>query len=362
MRRFKATILFFSILYLFKPSTIDAQLLDTAGFKKTALPIIFYLPETSLGFGGSVYGTFRLNGEPKNTKPSSIIGGASYTLKNQILFFLPYEIYKNNEDIRYKGEIGYYRYVYNYFGLGPDSKFEDKEIYNVTYPRVIFNYSREITQKWKLGMGFKFDEFNFTKIEEGRLLDTTRPVGINGGTKSVLTLQAYTDTRDNTLSAYSGYYIEGIFQRGDNLWFSDYEYNRFELDARYFHEIRNNVIFGMQFYMVNTQDTAPFFDIGYAGDAKHARGFPDRRFINYNIIATQAEIRYPLFWRLRGATFLTNLLTPTTISKPFEHSAHWSIGTGVRFMLIPEDRTLLRFDLAYGADGFKFYLTANEAF
>lgn len=350
------------VIFLLKPITSNAQVLDSAGFKKTALPIVYYLPETSLGFGGSVYGTFRLNGEPKNTKPSSIIAGLSYTLKNQILFFLPYEIYKNNEDVRFKGELGYYRYVYNFFGLGPHSNYEDMEVYEVTYPRIIFNYSRAVTKNWKVGAGFKFDDFNMTHIEENKLLMTTRPIGVDGGTKSVVTLQAYIDKRDNTLSAYSGYYIEGIFQRSDNLIFSDFEYNRFELDARYFYEIQKDVIFGTQFYLINTQDTAPFFDIGYAGDAKHARGFPDRRYINSNIIATQVELRYPILWRLRGATFLTNLLTPNTISKPFQNSAHWSIGTGVRFMLIPEDRTLLRFDVAYGGDGLNFYLTANEAF
>ena len=358
----KPIFFFFLFLFFIKPFSASTQLLDSTGFKRTALPIVFYLPETSLGFGGSVYGTFRLNGEPQNTKPSSIIAGLSYTLKNQILFFLPYEIYKNNEDIRFKGELGYYRYVYNFFGLGPDSNFEDQEIYEVTYPRIIFNYSRAVSNKWKLGAGFKFDDFNMNHIEEGRLLETTQPIGVDGGTKSVLTLQAYTDTRDNTLSAYKGYYIEAIFQRGDNLFLSDFEYNRFELDARYFYEIKNDVILGTQFYLVNTQDSAPFFDIGYAGDAKHARGFPDRRFINFNIIATQAEVRYPIYKRVRGATFITNLLTPNTIAKPFENTPRWSVGTGIRFLLIPEDRTLLRLDVAYGADGFNFYLTANEAF
>lgn len=362
MDNYRKVSLFFALIFLSLPFLSKAQLLDSAGLKKTALPIVFFLPETSWGFGVSGLGTFRLNGESPNTKTSSVILGASYTLKDQILTFALYELYKKNEDVRIKGELGYYRYFYNFFGLGPNSNFEDLEDYEVTYPRVILNYSRAVSSKWKLGIGFKFDDFNITRIEEGGLLETTQPIGYNGGTKSVLTLQAFTDTRDNTLSAYKGYYIEGILQRGDDLYFSDFEYMRFELDARYFHPIKDDVILGGQFYLINTGEEAPFFDIGYAGDAKHARGFPDRRFINYNIIATQIELRYPLFWRLRGVAFATNLLAPNSITKPFGGTSQFAFGAGIRFMLIPEERTSLRIDIAKGPDGTNFYLTANEAF
>ena len=356
---FRFCILLFFLILINKST---AQVLDSAGLKKTVLPIVYYLPETSLGFGASGMATFRLNGEPATSKSSSIILGASYTLKNQILFFLPYEIYKQNENIRFKGELGFYKYFYNFNGLGSNSNYNDLEVYEVTFPRLIFNYSRGVFSKWKLGVGFKFDNFDITHIEEEGLLATTKPIGFNGGRKSVLTLQAYTDTHDNTLSAYRGYYIEGILQRGDNLFFSDFEYFKFELDMRYYYPIKKDVIFGTQFYLVNSDKNTPFFDIGYAGDAKHARGFPDRRFINYNIIATQVELRYPLFWRIRGASFLTSLLAPDQISKPFANKAQWAIGTGIRFMLLPEERTSLRFDIARSSDGFNFYLIVNEAF
>ncbi len=339
-----------------------AQLLDTVGLNKTILPIIYYLPETSLGFGVSGMGTFRLNGESPKSKTSSIILGASYTLKNQILFFLPYEIYRNNEKIRYKGELGFYKYFYNFNGLGIDSDYADLEVYEVTFPRIIFNYSKAVTKKWKLGLGFKFDNFDITHRDPDGLLEATKPIGYLGGKKSTLMLLAYTDTRDNTLSAYSGYYVEGILQRGDDLYFSDFDFFRFEVDARYYYPIKNDHIIGAQFFMITTDSDTPFFELAYGGDAKHARGFPDRRFINQHIIATQIEYRYPLFWRLRGATFVTSLLVPDRLRAPFAQKGQWSIGTGIRFMLRPEDRTSLRFDIATSKDGPQYYLIVNEAF
>ena len=340
----------------------QGQLLDSAGLNKTVLPIVFYLPETSFGFGVSGMGTFRLDGESPSSKTSSIILGASYTLKNQILFFLPYEIYKKNEDIRIKGELGFYKYFYNYNGIGGNSNYSDLENYEVIFPRLVFTYSKAISKKWKIGIGYKFDNFNITNIKAGGLLDTEQPIGYKGGRKSSITLQAYTDTRDNTLSAYKGYYIEGILQRGDDLYFSDFDYFRFELDMRYYVPIKNDVIFGTQLFFLTADKNTPFFDLGYGGDAKIARGYPDRRFINHHIITTQAEIRYPIFRRLRGAAFLTTLLAPDSLSRPFENNVNWAAGLGIRIILRPEDRTSLRVDYTRGADGSNFYLLVNEAF
>jgi len=351
-------VLFFGVI----GNEVQGQLLDSAGFKKTALPIAFFLPETSFGFGVSGMGTFRLNGEPTESKTSSIILGASYTLKNQILFFLPYEIYKRNENIRVKGELGFYKYFYNYNGLGANSNYADLETYEVIFPRLVFTYSKAVTKKWKLGIGYKYDNFDITDTKDGGLLETDQPVGYQGGRKSSITLQAYTDTRDNTLSTYKGYYIEGILQRGDDLYFSDFDYFRFELDMRYFIPVKDNIILGGQFFLITSDQNTPFFDLGYGGDSKHARGYPDRRFINHNIIASQLEIRYPIFKRIRGATFISSLLVPDELFSPFANQANWAVGTGIRVILRPEDRTSIRLDIAKGADGYNYYFLVNEAF
>ena len=350
------------LLVLSISNKAQGQLLDSAGLNKTVLPIVFYSPETSLGFGGSGLGTFRLNGEPSESKTSSIILGFSYTLKNQILFFLPYEIYKRNEDIRIKGELGFYKYFYNFNGIGGRSRYADLETYEVIFPRLVFTYSKAISRKWKVGIGYKFDNFNITNIEENGILETQKPVGYRGGRKSTITLQAYTDTRDNTLSAYKGYYIEGVLQRGDDLYFSDFDYFRFELDMRYYQPIKSDIILGAQFYIITADENTPFFDLGYAGDSKHARGYPDRRYINHNIIASQIELRYPIFKRFRGATFLTTLLAPDKLSRPFDNSLNWSAGMGIRFLLRPEDRTSVRIDVAGSEDGILYYFLVNEAF
>ncbi|WP_419211891.1 hypothetical protein ACNR9Q_14240 [Maribacter sp. X9] len=58
---------------------------STKNLKITAFPVVFYLPETGLGYGGLGLSTFRLPGEVKETRPSSIQLGITLTTKKQFL-------------------------------------------------------------------------------------------------------------------------------------------------------------------------------------------------------------------------------------------------------------------------------------
>ncbi len=43
---------------------------STKNFRLAVLPVVFYLPETGLGYGALALGTFRFKGESKETRPS----------------------------------------------------------------------------------------------------------------------------------------------------------------------------------------------------------------------------------------------------------------------------------------------------
>lgn len=107
--------------------------------KISAFPVAFYTPETAFGFGGLGIGNFWLKGgEDKETRPSSIQLGASYTTKSQVLIYAPFEFYKHDERWRLLGEVGFYKYFYNFYGVGIDAMEEDEETYEVTFPRFAY--------------------------------------------------------------------------------------------------------------------------------------------------------------------------------------------------------------------------------
>jgi len=338
----------------------DTTVADTKKVKNTVLPFLFFLPETGFAFGVTGITTFRFNGESLESRPSQIIYSAAYTLKNQLLFYIPFEIYKKENRIRYKGELGFYKYFYNFYGIGNNSLAEDLENYDVVFPRVDFNYSRSDVEHLFFGGGFKYDYFNITRIDSAGLLMTNEPVGFEGGHKLNLLLNAFYDNRDNVFSTSKGLYAELRYERGLAFLWSDFDYGKLNLDVRYFIPIKKDLVVASQFFSSHASNGAPFFDMPYISTPSVARGFSDRRFINYNIFNLQTELRFPIKGRFKGATFVSSTFVPDA----FDIAAfgpRWSAGLGIRYEVDKAEKTRFRLDIAYG-DAFNFYLTANEAF
>ncbi len=334
---------------------------DTSATKNTILPFLFFLPETGLAFGVTGITTFRLNGESSASRPSQILYSAAYTLKNQLLLYVPYEIYKKENRIRYKGEVGFYKYFYNFYGIGGESLVDNLENYDVLFPRVDFNYSRSDIENLFVGGGVKYDNFDITRIDSSGILTNEQPIGYEGGTKMNILFNAFYDNRDNIFSTSDGLYAELRYERSLPFLLSDFDYWKYSLDIRYFIPIKKDLVIASQLYTATASDSAPFFDLPYISTPSIARGFSDRRFINYNIINLQSELRFPIKGRFRGATFVSSAFVPDSISNITAQGVQISFGAGIRYEFDKMEKTRFRLDVAYG-DKLNIYLTANEAF
>jgi len=343
--------------------SIAQESIDTSSLKisKTIIPIAFYLPETSWGFGGTGILSLRSTAAEEGERPSQLLLGAIYSLKNQLLLLANFEIYQNQRAVRYRGELGYYIYFYNFYGLGANSSADDLEVYDVTFPRLDFNYSRRVFRDISLGAGLKYDRFNITRIKEDGLLDVNRPVGFDGGTKFNLQTVLFYDTRDNLNSSKNGWYLELTYQRSLEFLLSSFDSQKFDLDLRYFKEFKEEWVLAHQFWLATSTSGTPFFDQANISTAVRSRGFDDRRFINRHMASVQSEIRFPLFWRIKGTAFYSYTAIPDNFSKPFAQDEKFTFGAGLRILLNKKDRTFFRIDVAKG-EKINFYLTANEAF
>jgi len=225
-----------------------AQTQDSTEVKNIILPIVFFLPETSVGLGATGITTFNKSNHTETTRASQILYSAVYTFKKQLLLFVPYEFYGNNNNYRIKGELGYYRYFYNYFGLGASTLREEKDNYNVIFPRVEFNYAHKLINNIYAGVGFSFDEFDISIINPLGPLASDRPTGYLGGTKANLTGLMFLDFRDNLFSPSKGYYIEIKGQINLPDFISDYSYQKVEIDCRHYTRIKNEIVLASQLY------------------------------------------------------------------------------------------------------------------
>lgn len=357
--------IFYIVLVSFLLSQVKAQSdavveMDSSENKTTLLPLVFFLPETGFGFGGTGISTFRFKNELASSPVSRVSYVAAYTLKRQLLLIVPFELYQKNGKIRHKGELGFYKFFYNYFGIGPEAREEDLEIYDVLIPRVEYNYVREFTKKWSVGIGFKFDDYDITGVEADGLLDIVRPLGVDGGIKLNSVFVARYDSRNNYIRTSRGFATEVQFERSINF-LADFDYWRLNINSKLFIPIKGETVLGLDMQFFSSPESTPFFDLAHMGKFQFARGFSDRRFIDRNMLNFQYELRFPLYKRLKGNTFASVTYLNDEFNAIFDFQGKFAVGAGLRFLLNPEELTSVAFDVGYG-DKFNFYLTVNEAF
>ncbi len=333
----------------------DTSLYDASSdLSITAFPIAFFLPETGLAFGALGITVFNI-GEEKKWRKSQVGLGLAYTLKNQILIFIPYELYWNDKWST-KGEIGYYRYFYNYFGTGISSRSEDLEIYGANFPRFINTVSYRLNESFFIGFRNKLDIFEIPSV--GELLETQSPLGIDGGVYSTAGVNLTFDNRDDIFYPSKGVLTDFIIEGAGAATLSDYDFLSISLEASYFYSLAKNHILAVNAITGTQLGDAPFFNYFFF----IGRGYNDRRFINKNTSVIQAEYRFPIYKRLTGVTFASVGSMANEYVELFSNPWKPAFGGGLRFQLSKKQKSNLRVDFAKGLEEFQFYITIGEAF
>lgn len=343
---------------------VQSYLQDTSEYNKqddfslSAFPLAFFLPETGFAFGGAGILVFNV-GDQKAFRKSQISLGAAYTLKNQLLIFVPYELYLKQK-LKIYGEIGYYRYIYNYFGIGIDSRESDLETYSANFPRIVNTVSYRLNEKYFLGIQNKLDVFEI--VQAGELLSDASPTGIEGGILSSIGVSLSYDDRDDIFYPTKGAFIEFVAETAGRHTFSTFDYSLFQLDARYFRSLVKNHIVGVNLYTGSQLGNSPFFNYFFMSSGKRGRGYNDRRFTDKNIALLQAEYRYPIYKRLTGTAFTSVGTVSATYGGLVNSTKKVSYGAGLRYQMSKKQKSNLRLDVARGDEGFQFYITIGEAF
>ncbi|GMN09271.1 BamA/TamA family outer membrane protein [Croceitalea sp. MTPC9] len=331
-------------------------------FDLTALPVLFYLPETGLGYGGLGIATFKFKEEPESSRPSSAQFGISYTTKNQLLVFAPYELYWDNEKWRVVGELGFYKYFYNFYGVGINSLEEDFDTYDVTFPRFRFSILREVLPKISLGIGYELDVFSRLRITERGILETSNVIGKDvGGTVSNIGIQAFYDSRDHIFYPTKGFFIQGSVFTAAEFLGSSFSYSKFSLDNRFYQKIKGKQVLATNFFIANNGEGTPFFDFNRLG-TNRTRGFNDRRYQDNAELSITTEYRFPISGRFGGAIFASTGTVSPTFSDLFASKYRNAGGIGLRYIINKKDGIRIRVDYGYAAEGGNLYFTIREAF
>ncbi len=329
-------------------------------------PIISYQPETSWQFGVGVKYLFRpKNYDSSDTRKSFFAGAIKYTVKRQVLFTPAIVIFTNHENFLLDGNYVYKKFPQNYFGTGYNTRIEDKELVDLQELRLEQILFKKVQDKLFAGGGVRYlNIFDVAQKADG-LLIKDKPTGWDGFQSIGLTANLRFDNRDNVLNAFSGSYIDfraGLMRKRTGI---KGNYSLYRLDARKYNkpfEHRNDVLAAQFMYQAAPTGDVPFTELSFLGSDGLMRGYYGRRYIDRYFIGGQVEYRLALPHNF-GLVGFAGLGEVYNTSNDIQLShLKYSIGTGIRYKIIPKENINVRFDIGFGNGSTAFYMSIAEAF
>jgi len=322
-------------------------------------PFILISPETELGIGEVTLFTFRFKNDLKSSRMSQFQIGFTYTQLNQLLFYVPFQLYYKDDSF---GQLGYYRFSYFFYGIGSDAKDEDEELYDVNFPRVNVNVLQEIKPSWYFGLKYKMESHDIKEREDEGQLSNNRITGSNGGTISALGLISIFDDRNNYNFPSSGNLLEVTFLPNLKAFGSDFNFSRLSVDYSKYLSVNEN-IFAFNLFAVSVIGDAPFNELAFIGGRDKMRGYYEGRFRDNNLLMGQAEYRR-IIYKNFGLVLFTGFGAVADDYSNFDLTeVKPSGGLGLRYRFDEEDKLNIRMDVGFGENGNSgVYLTLGEAF
>lgn len=330
--------------------------------KLFAVPLVFFTPETNLSFGAAGIYTFRFKEELKTSRPSSVQLGGAYTLNKQILLYLPFQLFWQNEDYFSYGEVGYFKYFFFFYGVGNEGNEGVEERFDVSFPRLRLSLLKKVKPNIYLGFRYFFDYYDIKGVEPNGLLDQGDITGSQGGVISAPGLIGLYDSRDNIFWPSKGYFIEGVTQVNYKWTGSKFGYSRISLDAVKYTSTKWGQVLAINLFTDLTFGDPPFNEMARIGGTKKMRGYYEGRYRDNKVAMVQAEYRIPLFWRF-GMTVFGGYAGVANQFNDFDLSYFkYNYGAGLRFELDRVKKLNVRIDYGVGEDTDGFYITFGEAF
>jgi len=144
---------------------------------------------------------------------------------------------------------------------------------------------------------------------------------------------------------------------------SKYTYQSYKTRFDKYWSLSKNQVLAYDGYFCATGGSPPFYGNCIYGTSSELRGYTAGRYFDRYMLATQAEYRLALRWRL-GVVAFGGIGGVVAGQNQYLQASHFlpSGGGGLRFDLSPKYHVNLRADLARGTDGHTFTLGILEAF
>jgi len=386
MSRFSVT--FFVFLLGFGQLSFSQVFVETDSLVRTkkgkikhiiGFPAVLYSPELTWALGGAGNYYFKFSHKDSVIRTSFVQALGIVSLRGQLVFGFDGSIFfpKERFILRPHGSVS--RFPDRFWGLGNDSRSEDKERYAISQYYLFPQLLRVVYRKFYVGAAYEcqrvFSFEYYTKSNgDPSLFDVQNVPGRKGSFTSGLGLMLLWDSRNNTFSSSKGFYVQYYINKYSHLLGSQFEFVSQTLDVRKYVSASRTSVLAFQFLGYFNQGNVPIRTMANIGSGTIMRGYYDGRFTDKNLMAVQAELRQHLIHRLGVVAFAGAGRVARNFSEFFQSRSQSvsskgpisalkpSIGVGVRFALDKAENLNMRFDVGFGKHSSGVYLNFSEAF
>ncbi len=326
-----------------------------AGSSWFALPVLFWLPETRLGFGATAGIHHELFGAQR---PSSFFGAVVYTLERQGSVDVAGDVQLPGGAVTARLRASHFPDVF--YGIGPSTHVSDQEDFT---RRTIDGYviGELATLGGRLRAGPRLD-LRFEEIRDvapgalasGAVEGTSGYHGLGYG------LNATYDTRDHAYWPLRGTYGQAFW-----TWYparpGQPAFSHGLVEGRRFLGLGHRRVLGLAAFAEWTGGDPPFTVLPSLGSTRFLRGYRGGRFRDRLAWSGQAELRVPIAGPLSATTFAAVGDVAHSLPALRLDTVKIAGGAGLRWRLTNEGANV-RLDVAGGAEGVELYLLVLEAF
>lgn len=252
----------------------------------------------------------------------------------------------------------------NYYGLASLFDGEKQATYHLYRYQLLATYKRSVGHHFYLGPTTDFSYHCFRNIKADTIsiiseIDNSK--GYANGLGGVFCF----DTRDNHLYATQGWYSIVKFLSYQNFVGSKFKYNQLSADVRYYISVGIESVVAMQAYFCGIiSGQAPYYKMPSFGGTRLGRAIPhSQKYADRYAWLYQAEMRYPMFWRIGGTVWTGVGNVAHNANKDLLHKVHGMLGMGFRFKVFSDKGLNVRLDGGISTHGdHAIYFNVREAF
>jgi hypothetical protein len=328
------------------------------GFSWFALPVLFWLPETRLGYGATGGLHFRLEGAPRTS--SAFVVGA-YTLNHQGSADVAGDIYLRSGTL-VSSRFRLVHFPDSFYGLGPKSPADARETYTRRWAQGIMALELPVVaQKLRAGVRLDLRAEEISDLEPGGLLASGTVEGTDGFTAVGLGGSVTWDTRDRPLFPLTGSFVQAWYLHYPEELGRHRTFSVANLEGRYFLPLGADRVLGAAAFVEEAFGDPPFTLLPKLGSTRFLRGWREGRFRDRLSWAAQTELRVPLASRIVAVAFgAIGDVAPDLRSLRVD-TIKVAGGGGLRYRLTPEGANI-RIDLAQSRAGPEVYVLVLDAF